>query len=134
MKAQAAVEYMTVIGIGLIILTAILYYSTRSFQNYKEDTNVLSAKNTVDKVGENVDWVYSQGYPSRVQISVYIPDDVEMASLANRTVLMRMKSTSGTKDIFYNTIGDMQGSLPENSGFYHLSIAAVNGYVNVSVV
>jgi hypothetical protein len=133
MKAQSAVEYLVIVGIGLIILTPILYYSNKSFQNYKEDSNILAAKTTVDKIGENVDWVYSQGYPSRVQIRVYIPENVESTSLVDRTVLIKMESTSGAKDVFYETIGDMQGSIPTKSGFYFLSLVAMDGYVNVTL-
>ena len=132
-KGQAAIEYMVVVAVGLLVLIPIVYYSSRSFQNYKEDTNILSAKTTVEKIGENVDWVYSQGYPARVQIKVYVPEKVTLASLENRTVLMRIYSTSGPKDVYYETISDMVGALPSRAGFYRLSVAATDGFVNVSV-
>ena len=133
MKGPTAVECVVVIAVGLLILTPMIYFSGKYFQGYKEDTNVLSAKTTVEKIGENVDWVYSQGYPSRVQVTVYIPEGIETASLENRNVLLRIGSTSGSKDVFYTTVSDMVGELPTKSGFYKLSIAAINGYVNVSV-
>lgn len=133
MKGQSAVEYMVIIAIGLVILTPILYYSGQSFRNYKEDTNILAAKNTVEKIGENVDWICSQGSPSRVRINVYIPENIIQGSLQDKTVLFNIDSESGPKDVFYETVCDMNGELPVKSGFYYLSVAAVNGYVNITV-
>ena len=133
MKGQAAIEYMVIIGIALLILTPILYYSGKSFSNYKEDTNILSARNTVEKIGENADWICAQGSPARVQINVHMPEDIIEASLENRTVLLRIESTSGAKEVFYESVCDLQGELPVKEGFYYLALVAVDNYVNITV-
>jgi len=132
MKAQVSLEYLTIVSIALLILVPLVLYANQMFLGYRENTRTSLAKNAVKKIGENADWVYSQGQPARREIQVYMPDGIEEASLENNEVLLRIRTSAGTSDIFYRTISPLDGSIPSNSGYYKISLVAFQNYVNIS--
>ena len=92
------------------------------------------AWDTVKKLGESADWVYSQGPPAKLTLEIYIPDDVEEISLSDKTFLFKVRTSAGISDAFYTTVSDLDGSLSTKSGYYYVSLTAFSNYVNVSVV
>ncbi len=134
MKAQVAIEYMAIVGIGLVIIFLSINYLLTLFYSYSDENKISVAKNTVYKIGENADLVFSQGPPAKVKIEVYIPDGVQEISFSNKTVLLKVKTSSGVNDVFYKTVPQIVGTLPVKSGHYYVSLTSGQDYVNVSVV
>jgi hypothetical protein len=134
MKSQAAVEYFTIISIALLLLLPLSLYVNELLTGYRDDTRLSLAKDLVKKLGENVDWVYSQGPPARVSLKVYVPEGVEEASLENKTILLRMRTSAGLSDVYYMAVPELNGSLPSESGYYSVSLVAYENYVNISVI
>ncbi len=134
MKGQVAVEYLIIISVALIILLPLSLYINQSLIGYRDETKISRAWNAVNKLGENADWVFSQGPPAKKTIEIYIPDDVDEISFDNKTVLFRVKTSAGISDVFYVTVPELKGSLPEYGGYYFVSLTAFSNYVNISVV
>jgi len=134
MKAQIAVEYVMIVSIGLIIILIGSPYLFKTFTAYSDENRISLAKNTVHKIGESADMVFSQGQPAKMKIEVNIPEGIESVSFENKTILFKLKTSSGVNDVFYNTIPQLTGNLPIKSGNYYLSVAAYQDGVNISVV
>jgi hypothetical protein len=134
MKSQAAIEYYTIISLALIILLPLSVYVYQLLNEYGDDTNLSLAKDTVNKLGENADWVFSQGPPAKISLEVYIPKGVEHVYLDNKMILFNMRTTAGITDVYYQTICNLTGSIPIKSGHYPISIVANVNDVNISVV
>ena len=134
MKAQVAVEYLIITGIGLTLVLISVGYLTNTYQNYSDENKISLAKNTVNKIGETADLVFSQGPPAKMKIEIYIPSGVEEISFSNKTVLFRIKTSAGISDIFYETVPQIVGNLPDKKGNYYVSLSAEEDYVNISVV
>jgi len=134
MKAQVAVEYMIIVGVGLIMIFLSVNYLLGLFQSYSDENKISLAKNSVYKIGENADLVFSQGPPAKVRVEIYIPESVQEISFSNKTVLFKVKTSSGVNDIFYNSIPQIIGILPIKSGQYYISLTSDQNYVNISVV
>jgi len=134
MKAQVAIEYMIIAGIGLMLVLMSTNYLLKTFQSYSDENKISLAKNTVYKIGENSDLVFSQGPPAKVKIEINIPDRIQEISFPNNTVLFRLKTSSGINDISYKTVAPIVGTLPVKSGRYYISLVAEQSYVNISVV
>jgi len=134
MKAQVAVEYLIITGIGLTLVLISVGYLTNTYQNYSDENKISLAKNTVNKIGETADLVFSQGPPAKMKIEIYIPSGVEEISFSNKTVLFRIKTSAGISDIFYETVPQIVGNLPDKKGNYYVSLSAGEDYVNISVV
>lgn len=126
MKAQIAVEYLIIVGVALMILLPMSLYLNQSLMGYRDDTKLSKAWNTVKKLGQNADWVHSQGPPAKVTVEIYVPEDVEEVSLDNKMILYRVRTSAGISDVFYDTVPDLNGSLPMGSQYYFISVTAIN--------
>ncbi len=134
MKAQSATEFLIVVSVALTILIPLILLVNESLMGYRDDSKITLAKEAVNKLGENADWVFSQGPPAKVTIEVYIPDGVESVSLINKMILYELRTTAGTTDIYHYTVAELEGTLPEKSGYYFVSLTAYSNFVNISVV
>ncbi len=134
MKGQAAVDYFTIISVALLILLPLILYVNQLLSAYKDDSNILSAKNAVNKLGETVDWVYSQGPPAKHTFIVYIPEGVETISFDNKMIFFKVKTSAGTTDVYYQTIASLNGTISNKSGYYHVSLTAFDNQVKIDVV
>jgi len=126
MRAQVAVEYLIIVGVALMILLPLSLYLNQTLMGYRDDTKISKAWNTVKKLGQNADWVHSQGPPARVRVEIDVPEDVTEMSLDNNMILYRIRTSAGISDVFYNTVPALNGTLPTNSQYYFISITAIN--------
>lgn len=126
MKAQVAVEYLIIMGVALMILLPLSLYLNQTLMGYRDDTKISKAQNTVKKLGQNADWVHSQGPPAKVTVEVYVPEDVAEVSLNNNMILYRVRTSAGISDVFYNTVPALNGTLPDKSQYYYISVTAIN--------
>lgn len=134
MKGQVATEYIILAGFGLMLVLLSANQLYQIFYSYLDQNRISIAKNTVDHIGETADLVFSQGPPARVKIKIEIPSSVKEISFSNRTVLFRIKTSSGINDIFYNTVPQIYGSLPIDEGHYYVFLVAGHDHVNITVI
>ena len=132
MKGQTAVEYFIIICVAFMILLPLILYANELIVSYNDETRISLADNAVKKIGENADWVYSQGQPAKRTFEVYMPGNIDHVSLENSTVLIRVRTSAGTIDQYFNTITPLNGSLPTSEGYYEVSLTAYQNFVNVS--
>jgi type II secretory pathway pseudopilin PulG len=131
MKAQTAFEYMVIAIIILAFLTPIWLYVSQSQRESAEQLSLTYAKNTVKKIVENADLVYSQRMGAKVKVGVYIPAGVEQVNITGKTVIIRVYSSSGSADIFETSMANLNGTLPAASGFHWVFIEAKGNYVQI---
>jgi hypothetical protein len=134
MKSQVAVEFLIIVSVAFMILIPLSVYLNQSLIGYKDTNKISKAWNTVKKLGESADWVYSQGPPAKLSIEIYIPDDLEEVSLENNTILFRVRTSAGISDAFYETVPPLSGTLPSDGGYYFVSLTAFSNHVEIEVV
>lgn len=132
MKGQVAQEYLIIISVAMLILIPVIYHANNMLISYRDENKISSAKNSVNKLGETANWVFSQGPPARLTVEIYIPKDVENISLDNKTINFEVRTSSGLTDVFYETIAELDGSIPETNGYYRVAVVAHENYVNIS--
>src|SRR4030042_2166782 len=133
MKAQIATEYMVIVAFALMILVPYTLYLTNVSHNFSQDNSLAVASNTVKKIGQNADWVYSQGVPSRLEISVMVPDNVESMAISGKSILCKIRTSAGISDIYYDSIANLTGNITTSPGQYNVIIQAVENGVQISV-
>jgi hypothetical protein len=132
-KAQVAVEYLIVVSLSIAILTPLIIWAYQNLIGYKESNNLVLARNAVDKIGQAVDWVFSQGPPAKMEIEIYLPEGIEEIQIANKTILFKVKTSAGTSDIFYISLANVTGNLPRTSGYRIVKVQAFENNVTVGV-
>ena len=134
MKSQVAVEYLIIVSVAFMILIPTILYLNQTFIGYSDSNKLSKASETVKKIGQTADWVYSQGPPAKQTIEIFIPKDLDEISLNNKTVLFKVRTSAGVSDVFYESVAPLNGTVPSNSGYYFVSLTAFQDYVNISVV
>ncbi len=131
-KAQVSSEYVILVGfiVAISIPMLLVYF------NFTNSVNDQIISTQLDKVTKSVvdaaDTVYFLGEPSQRTLKVYIPANVREVILANRTLVYRMKSSSGDSDIVGVSSTNLTGVLPKESGVYILTIKATSNSVQIS--
>jgi hypothetical protein len=133
MKAQVATEYLIVVSFALMVIIPYVLYLQTVSQNFNESNDLSVASDSVQKIGQTSDWVYSQGEPARLKILVFIPKNVENITFVGRSMNWRVRTSSGVSDIYYNSVANLTGNLPTVSGYYNVLIQAMDSVVNISV-
>ena len=132
MKAQVAVEYMIIVGFAIMVLIPYILYLNDLTTNYSTEKRLALAKNCVDKLGETIDWVFSQGEGAKTKIELLIPDGTESIQFINKTIILKIRTSSGISDVSYTAVANITGSIPTYPGYKIVFVEAVKGGVNVS--
>ena len=123
---------MALFAIALLILGILVWYSQQITERNREDITVANAITAVNKIAEASDIVYTQGKPSQITLSVYIPERVESVEFNNTVIIMKVNIGSGTSDIIATSKANLQGNISSDSGLKKIKVIAEENYVNVT--
>ena len=138
MKGQAAIEYLVMFSIILTILALLTYYAQDMTTRNSSDIIASNAVIAVNKIAEAADIVYTQGEPSQITLSVYIPENLHSINFYNNLIIMKVKVGSGISDIFAMSKANFttDSHISPDSGTRRIKVKAVNvgveSYVNVT--
>lgn len=132
MKCQASFEFMLIIMIGIAILIPLIAYVSFYQLSYRDAYKIATAKDTVNKLAEAAESVLLQGYPAKITITVYIPEGVTKSYVQERTILLRVRTTSGETDVFSTPKANVTGSLPTEVGYHKIVVQNEKNFVNIT--
>ncbi len=131
-KGQIAVEYIIMVGflmaLTLPIISLFLEYSRGS----QDKIITTQAYNAARKIVDTAETVYSYGEPSRLQISVFFPSNIDSIVLRNKEVMFKIQTSSGITDVAVYTIANLTGSLSTVEGTHVITVEAKSNYVEIS--
>ncbi len=134
MEAQAAFEYMVIVGLVLAFLLPIWAYIASLQQQTSTQLSISYAKNAADIIADTADLVFSQGAPAKVEVRIYIPKNVENVSIINNTIDFKILIDSTLSDISATSSAKLNGTIPTREGTYTFSIEAKDGFVQITEV
>ena len=123
---------MTIFSIVLLLSLALSLYSGQMTVRNQEEMRVSNTINAVERIAEAANIVSTQGKPSQITLSVYIPEEIQSITIANKTVLMKVRLTSGVSDIFASSKTNLHGQISNISGTRSIKIIAEGSYVNIT--
>ena len=132
-KGQAAMEYMTMIGLSLLILMGLLVVVHFLTASATEQMNMNAAHDAVNKLKEAADFVYIHGHPTTITVYVNIPKNVINGSdtyISDRTINLGMQLGDDVNDIYAVTKGNVTGTLPTTEGYYVFVVNSTGDSVN----
>lgn len=132
MRGQAAFEYLVLFSIALLVLGILVWYSQQITVRNREDITVANAITAVNKIAEAADIVYTQGKPSQITLSVYVPERVESIEFDDKLIIMKLNIASGISDIIATSKADLQGNISSDSGLKKIKVIAEENYVNIT--
>lgn len=136
MKSQVATEYLIIVSFALMVLIPYILYLTNMSQGFSEDNILTTASDSVQKIGQTADLVYSRGEPAKLTISILMPSNVQEINFTHKTMNWKVKTSSGVSDVYYNSVAtfNMTSWLPTTPSYYDVIVEAIGSevYINVS--
>jgi uncharacterized protein (UPF0333 family) len=138
-KAQASLEYMIMLALSLTVFSAIIYVTSGLITTSSMQVGVDSAQRAVDKMRSASDFVYVHGHPTRTEINVYIPPNIENLSIldTNNSIRIRVSVGESYTDIYSVTKGKIYGDLGavNNEGYYVFRVESTSeDAINITVL
>jgi hypothetical protein len=138
-KAQAAIEYMMVFGIALVLSAPFIIRAQSSMMDLRMGSEMLELQNSMDKMESAVETVNAAGSPAKRTFFVEIPSFVESGEVLNGSngqdvIVYRYSTSDGVSQLSRSFDFNITGEVPTDSGRSRVSVAAEKDFVNISVV
>jgi hypothetical protein len=132
MRGQAAVEWVVILAVSLIVLFIIISISSQYLSELTQSKINTDARNTVQDLADAAKQVYYQGEGSRRQVFITIPEGVNASrtGIWNRTINLNVLGT----DFPVMTDFDVRGKIPTTPGGYTIWVTAERGYVLIGTI
>jgi len=138
---QASTELISVLGILLIVVLAFVVLSTNFVNDLNAQKNYNAGRDTVQKLAQAADSVYSQGEGASMSVPVIIPPTAVMES--NKSFIGKPSNAPagsdantinlrvGGSDIYSFTVAPLSGAFPASPGNYKMRVTSHGNYVSV---
>lgn len=133
-KAQAAIEYLMVFGVALLLSTPFIVRAQESIIEIRTGSQMLEARNTLNEIQSAAETVNAAGEPARRTFSIRIPEAVENTSVEGRYVRMSINNSRSYVGMSRRFDFNVTGDIPDAEGNYLLAASAESGEVNFEVV
>lgn len=132
-KAQAAMEYLMIMGIAMLMLVPLFSLVSSYTYRSKVDLRINSMQDSLQNLADSSDMVYSQGYPAKITTDFYIPEGIVSTNVTEHHFLARVQTDAGPTDLASHTGANLTGSLPDSPGSYSVEVQMTEGgVVNVT--
>lgn len=131
-KGQAAIEYLAIVGIALLITAPLIVQTQKSSIGLQTSYQNGLAKTSLNTMEEAAALVNSQGEPARVTFDVRLPEDIDQTNVTDNYLHIRRSVGTDTYN-FYNTLSfNVSGTIPTTSGIHTMVAKAEDDYVNIT--
>lgn len=130
-KGQAALEYMIIVSISLILITPLIVNSQDTVNAISNTRRKALLNDAMDSIEKGANMIKSQGEPARITFNVDIPVGVVSSNITGKYIHYRLDSGDGS-DYYRFFDFNVTGSLPEESGVHSISIKNYEEGVNVT--
>lgn len=131
-KGQAAIEYLSIVGIALLISAPLVMQTQKSSIDLQNSYQNGLAKNALNNIEEAAALVHSQGEPAKVTFSVRLPNNVKHTNVTDTYFHISREMGTDTYH-FYNEVSfNVSGTIPNASGVHVMRAEAEENYVNIT--
>ncbi len=122
-KSQSAIEFMTIVALGIILIGVASFFGADYITSYLSDSNIVNARQTINSITSSSNIVYAQSIGAQKRFTVRIPRGIkrEGTYISSNRINIRFEN-GGTKDIFRETKPEIFGSLPTIPGNIKLTV------------
>lgn len=128
-KSQSALEFMTIVGLGLILIGIASFYGVDYITTYMSDSDISSARHTINSIVSGVNIVYAQGANARTEVHTKIPNNIDRSGtyIYENEINLRF-GTINLVDVHRNTKTKVFGSVPTLPGTNVFTVSMVSDF------
>ncbi|MCD6575951.1 MAG: hypothetical protein J7K73_02210 [Nanoarchaeota archaeon] len=123
MKSQSAIEFMSIVALGLVLIGIASFFGVDYITSYFSDINVVNAQQVVEGLISSINLVYAQGVGATTKVYVTIPSNLDRSGtyIYGDEVTLRFRDGS-VHDVYKTTKVNVYGSIPLNPGRVTLTV------------
>ncbi len=126
MKSQTAIEFMSIVALGLTLIAITSFFGVDYITSYFRDIDSINAQQTVDTISSSINLVYAQGAGAVTKAYINLPNGIDRSGtyLYKDEINLRL-SGKHSKDVYKTTKIRVYGAIPLNPGRVTLSVEMV---------
>ncbi|MFB6292125.1 MAG: hypothetical protein ABEI58_01890 [Candidatus Nanohaloarchaea archaeon] len=133
-KGQAAIEYLMVFGLALLLSTPFILRAQSSIFELQSSAGVVQLQNSLEKTESAIETVSASGEPAQRTFTVDLPEAVESGVIVNNSIVYTIRTSSGKSQLIRGFETNLTGSLPQTPGRHRVTVYMKNGEANIEVV
>lgn len=132
-QGQAALEYLMILGIALLIAAPIILQVQQSSFLLRDSFQNGLVRNSLNNIEEAAALVNSQGEPAKVTFRIRLPDRLVQTNVTDNYVYVERRIGGGKTAEFYSVLDfNVSGEIPVEEGIHVMVAEAEPGYVNIT--
>lgn len=122
-KGQSSVEYLIIVGIILVALIPLFFYS---IDKINSSLKINQAEDAVSTLGSAANIVHSLGPGTNKYVQITIPSGVESSIVNGTLIQLKVHVYGSTSDFYATTAITVSGNIPTEKGTYTISVLALD--------
>ncbi len=131
-KAQAAVEYTTIFGVGLVLVGILWVSIAEESDRTRFEIQLIYAKNAINKIADTADLISVQGPPAQTYISAFFPENIDEIEIQGNFVTFQIKYNDFVNNLTAISIANMTGVLKPTQGAHKILVKSIGNMVEIT--
>jgi len=131
-KAQIGTEYLILVSFIVFLVITFAGISLLYSVKIRDTIKFSQLEKFSDKIISSAESVFFSGEPSKVTITVYLPEGVQSIVISGKDMIYDIETNSGVSKIAYSGNVIMEGTISSNQGIKRLEIASSSDKVIIS--
>ena len=131
-KGQSAIEYFTIVGIGLLIATPFIVLVQDDVISLQTDSADARFSASLDEMENAVERADALGEPASTSFTLNVPGGIESSTIESDFVVFTQNRSGQASNITRRMETDIVGNLPRERGSYPGTATARENYVEIS--
>lgn len=128
-KAQSSLEFLMIMGVAMMMILPLVAVFFQQSENLNTEITESQADKVASEIRDAADEVFYLGAPSKKTISVYMPDNVVLASIADNRIILTIDAASGDYELVKWCAANFTATstLDDHPGIHVISVEAYPG-------
>ena len=131
-KAQVSMEYLSIIGFVVIIVSILIVISTVYSRQVNDQILLNQADRLAKDIVDSAEKVYYWGPPSRITLKSYIPAGIQSIQIISNEVVFTVRTQNGLSDISYKAPVNITGYINNSEGLRNIRIESQTNFVYIN--
>lgn len=131
-KSQAALEYLMVASIALLMLVPVILNGWESTSQLNSNLNAQKARNAISEISDAAKTVYFQGAPAAMTIKVVFPENIIYSNVSGNEIYFKMRYKDRSTDVVESLDFNVTGNILNASGMHEIYLEALLNVVNIT--
>lgn len=133
MKGQSSVEFMTIVGIALVVIAPVVTEAMDTISSIDRDQESVRLQSEMNDLEDKVTQVVSGGEKTIRTDQISMPDNVKGAELENQFIIITVNRTRA-QNITRVFRKNITGNIPTSEGVHSLKIENLGNSVQIQEV